>query len=96
LIYFSNIIERSLTSTNYSLPSIITSDSSSSTSSIVIPKAICSPLSISFPLNRLTNAVVVTSTSKKIEQQIPVVYKSYNGTETNHYHSNDNTLIPLL
>jgi hypothetical protein len=93
-----NVIERSLSSTKHSSPRITTSDSSLSSIStppIVIPKATRPPPPISFPLNRSTSVVVVTPTPKKVEQQIPIVYRSYNGTETNHYHSHDNTSNPV-
>ncbi|CAF0924142.1 unnamed protein product [Rotaria sordida] len=97
-----NVIERSLSSTKNSSssppPPITTSDSSLSSLStppIIIPKATRPPPPISFPLNRSTSVVVTTPTQKNIEQQIPVVYRSYNGTENNHYHSHDNTSIPV-
>ncbi|CAF3585943.1 unnamed protein product, partial [Rotaria sordida] len=67
-----NVIERSLSTTKYSLPPITISDSSLSTSPIVIPKAARLPPPVSFSL---------------IVQQV-----YYNGIETNHYHSHDNTL----
>jgi hypothetical protein len=93
-----NVIERSLSSTKHSSPPITTSDSSLSSLStppIVIPKPTRPPPPLSFPLNRSTSVVVVTPTPKKIQQQIPVVYRSYNGTTTNHYHSQDNTVNPV-
>ena len=96
-----NVIERSLSSTKHSSLPITTSNSSLSSTStppIVIPKATRlppPPSSTSFPLNRSTSVVVVTPPLKKVEQQIPVVYSSYNGTETNHYHSQDGTSIPV-
>ena len=93
-----NVIERSLSSTKHSSPPITTSDSSLSSLStppIVVPKATRPQPPISFPLNRSTSVVVVTPTPKKIEQQIPVVYRSYNGTETNHYRSHDITSNPV-
>jgi len=93
-----NVIERSLSSTKHSSPPMTTSDSSLSSIStppIVIPKPTRPPPPVSFPLNRSTSVVVVTPTPKKVEHQIPVVYRSYNGTETNHYHSHDNTSIPV-
>jgi hypothetical protein len=93
-----NIIEKSLSSTKHSSPPITTSDSSLSSLStppIVVPKATRPPPPVSFPLNRSTSVVVVTPTPKKVEHQIPVVYRSYNGSETNHYHSHDNTSIPV-
>ncbi len=93
-----NVIEKSLSSTKHLSPPITTSDSSLSSLStppIVIPKATRPPPPVSFPLNRSTSVVVVTPTPKKVEKQIPIVYRSYNGTETNHYHSHDNTSIPV-
>ena len=93
-----HVIERSLSSAKHSSPPITTSDSSLSSLStppIVIPKATRPPPPISFPLNRSTSVVVVTPTPKKVEHQIPIVYRSYNGTDTNHYHSHDNTSIPV-
>ena len=93
-----NVIERSLSSTKHPSPPITTSDSSLSSLStppIVIPKATRPPPPVSFPLNRSTSVVVVAPTPKKVEHQIPVVYRSYNGTENNHYHSHDNTSIPV-
>jgi hypothetical protein len=89
-----NVIERSLSSTKHLSPPITTSDSSLSSIStppIVVPKATRPQPPISFPLNRSTSVVVVAPTPKKVEQQIPIVYRSYNGVETNHYHSHDNT-----
>ncbi|CAF1583880.1 unnamed protein product, partial [Adineta steineri] len=61
----------------------------------VIPKATRPPPPLSFPINRSPSVVVVTPTPKKIEQQIPIVYRSYNGIETNHYHSHDITSNPV-
>jgi hypothetical protein len=93
-----HVIERSLSSTKYPSPPITTSDSSLSSLStppIVVPKATRPPPPVSFPLNRSTSVVVVTPTPKKVEQQIPVVYRSYNGIESNHYHSHDSTSIPV-
>ncbi|CAF1108210.1 unnamed protein product [Adineta ricciae] len=99
-----NVIERSLSATKHSPPQITTSDSSLSSLStppIVIPKATRPPPPISFPLNRSTSVVVVTPTPKKPEQQqhqIPIVYRSYNGTEHNHqqlYHSHEFTSNPV-
>lgn len=93
-----HVIERSLSSTKHPSPPITTSDSSLSSLStppIVVPKATRPPPPVSFPLNRSTSVVVVTPTPKKVEHQIPVVYRSYNGTENNHYHSHDNTSIPV-
>jgi hypothetical protein len=93
-----HVIERSLTSTKHPSPPITTSDSSLSSLStppIVVPKATRPPPPLSFPLNRSTSVVVAAPTPKKVEQQIPVVYRSYNGIETNHYHSHDNTSIPV-
>lgn len=93
-----NVIERSLSSTKHSSPPITTSDSSLSSLStppIIVPKATRPPPPVSFPLNRSTSVVVVTPTPKKVEHQIPVVYRSYNGTDNNHYHSHDNTSIPV-
>jgi hypothetical protein len=93
-----NVIERSLSSTKNSSPPITTSDSSLSSLStppIVVPKATRPPPPISFPLNRSTSVVVVIPTPKKVEKQIPIVYRSYNGQETQHYHSHDNTSNPV-
>ncbi|CAF1357362.1 unnamed protein product [Rotaria magnacalcarata] len=94
-----SVIERSLSSTKHSSPPITTSDSSLSSLStppIIIPKATRPPPPISFPLNRSTSVVVNTPTPKKVEQQIPVIYRSYNGSENNHYYySHDNTSIPV-
>jgi hypothetical protein len=95
---FLHVIERLLSSTKHPSPPITTSDSSLSSLStppIVVPKATRPTPPVSFPLNRSTSVVVVTPTPKKVEQQIPVVYRSYNGIETNHYHSHDNTSIPV-
>ncbi|CAF1251964.1 unnamed protein product [Rotaria sp. Silwood1] len=93
-----SVIEKSLSTTKSSPPPITTSDSSLSSLStppILIPKATRPPPPVSFPLNRSTSVVVTTPTPKNIEQQIPVVYRSYNGTESSHYHSHDNTSIPV-
>lgn len=93
-----NVIERSLSSTKHPSTTTTTSESSLSSLStppIIVPKATRPAPPVSFPLNRSTSVVVVTPTPKKIEHQIPVVYRSYNGSENNHYHSHENTVIPV-
>lgn len=93
-----SVIEKSLSSTKHVSPPITTSDSSLSSLStppIIVPKVTRPPPPISFPLNRSTSAMVNAPTPKKFEQQIPVVYRSYNGSENNHYYSHDNTSVPV-
>ena len=90
-----NVIERSLSSTKHPPSTPESSLSSPSPPPIIVPKVTRPAPPVSFPLNRSTSVVVVTPTPKKLEQQIPVVYRSYNGSEQNHYHSHENTVIPV-
>ena len=94
------VIERSLSLTKHPSPPLTTASDSSlsslSTPSILIPKATRPAPPISFPVNRSTSVVVATTpTTKKIEQPIPLIYRSYNGMETKHYHSHESTSIPV-